>query len=105
MLKDETHLQERPGAANALYVLSFDEENKDIIKADSDMMDVLQNLQHSGDKEIQQAASGVIWEIAGKEEHKTKSSGMFALSLFYVNNILILRALSTHTERSLSFLL
>ncbi|XP_067030823.1 uncharacterized protein [Acropora muricata] len=74
MLKDETHLQERPGAANALYVLSFDEENKDIIKADSDMMDVLQNLQHSGDKEIQQAAAGVIWEIAGKEEHKTKSS-------------------------------
>ena len=62
-------------------MLSFDEENKDIIRADSGIMDLLQNLQHSGDKEIQLAASGVIWEIAGKEEHKntsTQSSGMFA---------------------------
>ncbi|XP_044170071.1 uncharacterized protein LOC122954105 [Acropora millepora] len=74
MLKDEADLRERLAFLKALYMLSFDKENKDIIKADSNIMDLLQNLQHSGDKEIQQAASGVIWEITGKEEHKTKSS-------------------------------
>lgn len=86
MLKDATDQGEKSAAANALYVLSFDKENKDIIKDDSDIMGLLRNLQHSGDKAIRQAMSGVIWEIAGKEEHKPKSSGMFALSLFYFNN-------------------
>ena len=104
ILKDETDLRERLAAVKALYMLSFDEENKDIIKDDSDIMDLLQNLHNSGDKEIQQAASGVIWEIAGKEEHNTKSSGMFALSFFllkqYFESILTLRAPSTHGEKS-----
>ncbi|KAK2566761.1 hypothetical protein P5673_009438 [Acropora cervicornis] len=74
MLKDATDQGEKSAAANALYVLSFDKENKDIIKDDSDIMGLLRNLQHSGDKAIRQAMSGVIWEIAGKEEHKPKSS-------------------------------
>ena len=86
MLKDATDVGEIVAAVKALYMLSF--ENKDIIKADSDIMDLLQTLRNSGDKEIQQAASGVIWEIVGKEKHNTKSSSMFALSLFYLNNIL-----------------
>ena len=88
MLKDETDLPERLAAVKALYMLSFDEENKIIIKYYSDIMDLLQNLLDSGDKEIEQAASGVIWEIEGKEKLNNKSSGMFALSLFYLNNIL-----------------
>ena len=88
MLKDETGLRERLAAVKALYMLSFDDENKIIIKAHSDIMDLLQNLLDSGDKEIEQAGSGVIWEIEGKEKHNNKSSGMFALSLFYLNNIL-----------------
>ncbi|XP_015780019.1 PREDICTED: uncharacterized protein LOC107357901 [Acropora digitifera] len=74
MLQDETYLPERSASVRALYMLSFDEENKDIIRTDSGIMDLLQNLQHSGDKEIQLAASGVIWEIAGKEEHKNTST-------------------------------
>ena len=45
-------------------------------------MDLLKILYNLGDKEIQQAASGVIWEIEGKKEHNTKSSSMFALSFF-----------------------
>ena len=80
MLKGKTDLRERLAAVKALYMLSFDEENKAMIKADSDIADLLKSLQKSGDKEIQQAASGVIWEIEGKKEHNIKSSGMFALS-------------------------
>ena len=78
MLKDETDMRERLGAVKALYMLSYDEENKAVIKDDSDIMDLLQGLLNSGDKEIQQAAAGVVWEIAGKDEHSSKSSGMFA---------------------------
>ncbi|XP_067030956.1 uncharacterized protein [Acropora muricata] len=74
MLKDETDMRERLGAVKALYMLSYDEENKDVIKDDSDIMDLLQGLLNSGDKEIQQAAAGVVWEIAGRDEHSSKSS-------------------------------
>ena len=83
MLKDETDLRERIAAVKALYMLSFDEGNKVVIKDDSDIMDLLQSLLNSGDEEILQAAAGVIWEIAGKEEPNTKSSGMFAVSFFF----------------------
>ena len=86
MLKDETDLRERLAAVKALYMLSFDDGNKDIMKNDSDIMDLLKILHNSSDKEIQQAASGVIWEIEGKKEHNNKSSSMFALS-FSLNNI------------------
>ena len=81
---DETDPEEGFAALEALYMLSFDEENKAIIKADKDK-GLLENLHNSSDKGIQQAASGVIWEIEGKKEHISKSSGMFALSLNYLN--------------------
>ena len=85
MLKGETDLRERLAAVKALYMLSFDEENKAIIKADSGIMDLLHN---SGEKEIKQAASGVIWEIEGKKEANIKTCGIFDLSFsFCFNNI------------------
>ncbi|XP_015780024.1 PREDICTED: uncharacterized protein LOC107357902 isoform X3 [Acropora digitifera] len=76
MLEDETDEidpEEGFAALEALYMLSFDEENKAIIKADKDK-GLLENLHNSSDKGIQQAASGVIWEIEGKKEHISKSS-------------------------------
>ena len=82
MLKDVIDLRERLAAVKALYMLSFDDGNKDIMKNDSDIMDLLKILHQSGDKETQQAASGVICEIEGKKERNTKSSGIFALSFF-----------------------
>ena len=89
MLKDETDLRERIAAVKTLYMLSFDDGKKDIMKNDSDIMDLLRILHNSGDKEIGQAASGVISEIEGKKEHNTKSPSMFDLSFFFFfNNIL-----------------
>ncbi|XP_078359598.1 uncharacterized protein LOC144644064 isoform X1 [Oculina patagonica] len=69
----EEHEEERVAAMKALYMLSFDEANKEMIKADHDTMALLQSLQQSNNKEIQQAASGVIWEIQGKKEHSDSS--------------------------------
>ena len=78
MLKSpENQEDERLAAVKALYMLSFDEANKAIIKADQDTMALLQTLQKSENQEIQQAASGVIWEIEGKKGHAT-SSGVAA---------------------------
>lgn len=69
-------MEEKLAAVRALYMLSFDETNKAMIKADNDMMELLQSLQNSDNKEIQRAASGVIWEIEGKKEH-AHSSGKY----------------------------
>ena len=56
-----------------LYLLSLDEENKAIMKANDDE-GVLEVFYNSRDEGIQQAASGMIWEIEGKNEHNSKSS-------------------------------
>lgn len=69
----EEHEEERVAAMKALYMLSFDEINKGMLKADHDTMALLQSLQKSDNKEIQQAASGVMWEIQGKKEHSDSS--------------------------------
>lgn len=65
--------QERIAAMKALYMLSFDEANKEMIKTDHDTMALLHGLLTSENKEIQQAASGVMWEIEGKKEHSGTS--------------------------------
>ena len=68
-------------AIRTLYMLSFDEENKAIIKANDDKGE-LKMLYNSSDEGIQQAASGMIWEIEGKNEHNSKSSGISVTSFF-----------------------
>lgn len=69
----DEHVQERVAAMKALYMLSFDEANKEMIKTDHDTMALLHGLLTSENKEIQQAASGVMWEIEGKKEHSGTS--------------------------------
>lgn len=72
----DEHKEERVAAIKALYMLSFDEANKEIIKSDPDTMALLRRLQTSDNKEIQKVASGVMWEIEGKKKH-AGSSGTF----------------------------
>jgi len=69
----DEHEEERIAALKALYMLSFDEANEEMIKSDHDTVALLQSLQTSYNKEIQQAASGVMWEIEGKKEHSGTS--------------------------------
>lgn len=75
MLKGPVELEEeRLAAIKALYMLSFDETNKEMIKSDRETLALLKNLESSPNKKIQQAAAGVMWEIEGKKEH-VHSSG------------------------------
>lgn len=75
MLKGPVELEEeRLAAIKALYMLSFDETNKEMIKSDRETLALLKNLESSPNKEIQQATAGVMWEIEGKKEH-VHSSG------------------------------
>ena len=84
MLDGQDYKQEEILAAvKALYMLSFDETNKATIKSDSNTVVLLRSLQNSDNKEIQQAASGIIWEIEGKEEHDTHCTGT---SVFFAEN-------------------
>ena len=87
ILDGDSELLEGVAAVKTLYMLSLDEENKAIIKA-NDNRGVLKRLYNSSDEGIQQATSGVIKEIEGKKEHSSKSSGKSALSFFHLNNIL-----------------
>ena len=82
----EEHEEERIAAMKALYMLSFDESNKEMIKADHDTMALVQGLQKSDNKEIQQAASGVMWEIKGKKEHSDSSGATSFTSVHTVHS-------------------
>lgn len=74
MLKgSKEHEDEKVAAAKALYMLSFDEINKEVIRSNSDTMSSLQSLQNSDNKEILQAVSGIMWEIHGKIGHSENS--------------------------------
>ena len=80
MLKgSKEHEDEKVAAAKALYMLSFDETNKEVIRCDSDTMSSLQSLQNSDNKEILQAVSGIMWEVHGKIRH-SENSGTCSVS-------------------------
>ena len=86
-MEDETDLQGVESAVKTLYTLSLNEKNKARIK-DNDKKGLLKRLYDSSNEGIQEVVSGVIREIEGKKEHNSKSSGMSALSFFYLKNIL-----------------
>ena len=87
IVEDETDLQGVESAVKTLYTLSLNEKNKARIK-DNDKKGLLKRLYDSSNEGIQEVVSGVIREIEGKKEHNSKSSGMSALSFFYLKNIL-----------------
>lgn len=81
----DEYKEERVAAIKALYMLSFDEANKEMIKSDPDTMALLRSLQTSDNKEIQKVASGVLWEIEGKKKH-SGSSGTLTFSIVHGHN-------------------
>ena len=87
IVEGKTDLLGGVAAVKALYLLSLDEENKAIIKA-NDKKGLLKRIYNSSEEGIQKAASGVKRKIQGKKELNSKSSGMSALSFFHLKNIL-----------------
>ena len=72
MIKDSKDEREKVHAANALWTLAFDEANKELIKQKGGL-DVLRSLQQSQNPDLQQAATGALWEISGKQERRASS--------------------------------
>ncbi|XP_032238030.2 uncharacterized protein LOC5512767 isoform X2 [Nematostella vectensis] len=66
LVKEAKNDAERVYGLQALYMLSFDGENKKILCKDKATVNLLRNLKQSGHKEVQKAAVGILWEIEGK---------------------------------------
>ena len=59
--------EETASGARALWMLAFDDTNKDLIKQQEGALDTLRKLHHSANPEVQKAAAGALWEIEGKK--------------------------------------
>ena len=61
---------EKASAVKALWMLAFDENNKNLITQQEGALDTLRQLQHSEDPDVQKGAAGALWEIEGKTARK-----------------------------------
>ena len=61
---------EKASAVKALWMLAFDENNKNLIAQQEGALDTLRQLQHSEVPDVQKGAAGALWEIEGKTARK-----------------------------------
>ena len=70
--------EETASGARALWMLAFDDTNKDKIRQEEGTLNTIRALYHSANPEVQEAAAGALWEIEGKtarsNEDKTKET-------------------------------
>lgn len=60
-------------SCKALWILSFNEENRDAIRNDGFILDFLEKLcKESPHKDVKKFSGGVRWEVLGKEMRKSK---------------------------------
>ena len=58
--------EEKASATRALWMLAFDDNNKEKVRQEEGAMDILHQLQQSKNSEVQTAAAGALWELEGK---------------------------------------
>ena len=66
VIKTSNEDEERACATRALWMLAFDDNNKNKIRHEEGAMDILHELQQSENPEVQKAAAGALWELEGK---------------------------------------
>ena len=66
VIKTSKEDEEKASATRALWMLAFDDNNKEKIRQEEGAMDILHQLQQSENPEVQKAAAGALWEIEGK---------------------------------------
>ena len=67
VIKTSKEDEEKGCATRALWMLAFDDSNKEAIRQKEEgAMDILQQLQHSENPQVQRAAAGALWELEGK---------------------------------------
>ena len=66
VIKTSNEDEEKASATKALWMLAFDDNNKEKVRQEDGAMDVLHQLQDSENPEVQKAAAGALWELEGK---------------------------------------
>ena len=79
MIQKAKQSKEKTVAAETLWTLAFDEENKKAIKEDENAISVLHELQQSENSETRKAAAGALWELEGKDKHSEEAHETGAL--------------------------
>ena len=72
VIKTSNEDEERASATRALWMLAFDDNNKKKILQEEGAMDILHQLQHSKNSEVQKAAAGALWELEGKTARRSE---------------------------------
>ena len=78
VIKTSNEDEEKASATRALWMLAFDDNNKEKVRQEEGAMDILHQLQQSKNSEVQKAAAGALWELEGKtarHSERMKSSG------------------------------
>ena len=79
VIKTSNEDEEKAGATRALWMLAFDDNNKEKVRQEEGAMDILHKLQQSKNSEVQKAAAGALWELEGKtarqSSEKIESTG------------------------------
>ena len=66
VIKTSNEDEEKASATRALWMLAFDDNNKEKVRQEEGAMDILHQLKQSENSEVQKAAAGALWEIEGK---------------------------------------
>ena len=66
VIKTSNEDEEKASATRALWMLAFDDNNKEKVRQEEGAMDILHQLQQSKNSEVQKAAAGALWELEGK---------------------------------------
>ena len=79
VIKTSNEDEEKASATRALWMLAFDNNNKEKVRQEEGAMDILHELQQSRNSEVQKAAAGALWELEGKtarqSSEKIESTG------------------------------
>ena len=66
VLRTSREREEKASALRALWMLAFDDNNKEAIRQEAGALKMLRQLQYSKDPEVQKAAAGALWELEVK---------------------------------------
>jgi len=67
MMENPLRDEETAEALELLWVLAFDEENADKIRENEELVDLIKASKDHESEDVKKAASGVLWEIEGKQ--------------------------------------
>ena len=79
VIKTSNEDEEKASATRALWMLAFDDNNKEKVRQEEGAMGILHQLRQSKNSEVQKAAAGALWELEGKtarqSSEKIESTG------------------------------